>query len=232
MEIISDNKWSGIRRSLDTKGFVHIPSVLTKEECSDIISLYRQESLFRSTIDMQRYRFGIGEYKYLNYPLPELIQSYRDVFYTALVPTANDWMEKLESDVRYPAGLQDFLSRCHQKNQNRPTPLILKYERGGYNTLHQDIYGEIFFPFQVVFMLTEKDKDYEGGELVFVEQLPRAQSRSHVLNPGIGDAVIFTTNFRPVDGMRGFYRARMKHGVSTVLTGLRYTMGLIFHDAA
>ena len=232
MKKISDDKWSDIRSSLDTKGFAHISSALTKEECADVISLYRQEALFRSTIDMQRYRFGIGEYKYLNYPLPELIQSYRDVFYTALVPIANDWMEKLGSDLRYPTRHQDFLSKCHQKNQNRPTPLILSYERGGYNALHQDIYGEIFFPFQAVFMLTQPGKDYEGGELVFVEQLPRAQSRAHVLNPGIGDAVIFTTNFRPVEGIRGFYRARMKHGVSTVRSGMRFTMGVIFHDAA
>ena len=180
---------------------------------------------------MQRYRFGMGEYKYFSYPLSPLIESLRRTFYPALVAIANDWMEKLNSDIRYPEDLDEFLSRCHSAGQRRPTPLILRYEAGGYNTLHQDLYGEVYFPFQAVVMLSRPGIDYQGGELVFVEQLPRAQSRAQVLSPAQGDAVVFTTNFRPVKGAKGFYRGRMKHGVSQVTSGVRYTTGTIFHDA-
>lgn len=219
-------------QSLNTQGFACIGPVLSENLCVELISHYKKEETFRSTIDMKRYRFGEGEYKYFKHPLPASIQSLRVRFYQSLVPVANEWMSRLGMDVRYPADLEEFLARCHAKNQKRPTPLMLRYEAGGYNTLHQDLYGEIFFPFQIVFMLTQSGRDFEGGELVFVEQLPRAQSRAHVLNPNQGEAVIFTTNFRPVTGARGYYRGRMKHGVSPVRSGVRYTMGLIFHDAA
>lgn len=224
--------WLEIRQSLDDRGFALAAAVLPAEDCDRLVNLYSHEPAFRSTINMQRYRFGLGEYKYLAYPLPHLVQSLRQLFYPALVPVANEWMERLGIDIRYPEALDEFLSLCHARGQTRPTPLILHYERGGYNTLHQDLYGEVFFPFQVVFTLTERGKDYEGGELVFVEQLPRAQSRAEVVTPQRGDAIIFTTNFRPVKGSRGYYRSRMKHGVSPVKAGTRYTMGLIFHDAA
>jgi Uncharacterized protein conserved in bacteria len=231
MEKFNNVNWGDVRASLDARGFVHIPSVLSQDDCSELISLYTREQLFRSTINMQRYRFGQGEYKYFNYPLPEIIQSVRERFYPELVSVANDWMNRLGEDANFPDTLGEFLARCHAKEQLRPTPLILRYEVGGYNTLHQDIYGDVFFPFQIVFMLTQPGKDYEGGELVFVEQLPRAQSRAEVILPEVGDAVIFTTNFRPVKGSRGFYRARMKHGVSAIKKGIRFTMGVIFHDA-
>jgi len=219
-------------KTLDSHGFSLVPSVLSEKECIGITDLYEEEKLFRSTINMQRYRFGMGEYKYFSYPLPPLIQSLREGFYRQLAPIANEWMNRLGVDLRYPHELRDFLSLCHSKEQQRSTPLILRYTEGGYNTLHQDIYGEVFFPFQVVFMLKQRGNDYQGGELVFVEQLPRAQSRAEVVTPLQGDAVIFTTNFRPVKGSRGYYRARMKHGVSPVKEGIRYTLGLIFHDAA
>lgn len=231
MEKLNNVNWDDARASLDARGFVRIPSVLSEDDCSEMISLYSREQLFRSTIDMKRYRFGQGEYKYFNYPLPEIIQSVREGFYPELVPVANDWMNRLGEDANFPDTLGEFLARCHAKGQLRPTPLILRYEVGGYNTLHQDIYGDVFFPFQIVFMLTQPGKDYEGGELVFVEQLPRAQSRAEVILAEVGDAVIFTTNFRPVKGSRGFYRARMKHGVSSIKKGIRFTMGVIFHDA-
>ena len=221
-----------VAHGLDTGGFALVKEVLSPEECDTIRDFYEQERLFRSTINMQRYRFGLGEYKYFNYPLPALVRSLREKFYEHLVPLANEWMSRLGLDIRYPEKLDAFLALCHSKNQRRATPLVLRYEGGGFNTLHQDIYGEVYFPFQVVFMLTERGTDYEGGELVFVEQLPRAQSRAEVITPGKGDAVIFTTNFRPVKGSRGYYRAKMKHGVSPVRKGTRYTMGLIFHDAA
>jgi hypothetical protein len=180
---------------------------------------------------MQRYRFGKGEYKYFNYPLPPLIQALRERIYPHLAAVANEWMKFSGSAIQYPAELQQFLDHCHAHEQKRPTPLILRYNAGGYNTLHQDIYGEVFFPFQVVLMLKQPWKDFEGGELVFVEQVPRAQSRAVVLSPHLGDAIIFTTNFRPVQGVRGYYRSRMKHGVSTVTKGERVTLGIIFHDA-
>jgi uncharacterized protein len=232
MEKIKITDWTKVRESLDGCGFASVKGVLTREACVGLIDHYSDEKLFRSTINMERYRFGRGEYKYFSYPLPHLIQSLRKDFYKPLVPIANDWMQRLGIDVAYPEDLAEFLSVCHAKDQIRPTPLMLRYEAGGYNTLHQDIYGEVYFPFQVVFMLSEPAKDYDGGELVFVEQLPRAQSRAEVVKPGLGDAVIFTTNFRPVRGSKGYYRARMKHGVSPVKEGMRYTMGLIFHDAS
>jgi uncharacterized protein len=231
MERLRNIDWPEIRRLLDNKGFARIPSLLTSDECASIIRLYDDERLFRSTINMQRYRFGQGEYKYFSYPLPAIVQSLREGFYPFLVPVANDWMEHLGVSLRYPEAIERFLSQCREKKQYRPTPLVLRYEAEGYNTLHQDMYGEIFFPFQVVLMLAESGTNYDGGELVFVEQLPRAQSRAEVLTPQLGDAVIFTTNFRPVNGSRGYYRARMKHGVSRVRSGLRYTLGIIFHDA-
>ena len=223
--------WVRVENDLHSSGFAMIPSLLSPDECSQLIDLYTNEGKFRSTITMERYRFGKGEYKYLAYPLPAIIQELRESFYPPLVPVANEWMQRLGIDVRYPAALKEFLSACHDAGQHRPTPLILRYERGGFNTLHQDMYGDVFFPFQVVFLLTQPGQDFRGGELVFVEQLPRAQSRAEVLTPSLGDAIVFTTNFRPVKGSRGFYRARMKHGVSPIKEGIRYTMGIIFHDA-
>ena len=232
MEGIRNVDWIKVRESLDAHGFAQVKNVLSRETCEEIVKLYSDEKLFRSTINMQRYRFGLGEYRYFTYPLPSVIQGLRQDVYQPLVSIANDWMKSLSIEITYPNNLEKFLALCHSKNQQRPTPLILRYEINGFNTLHQDIYGEVYFPFQVVFMLTEAGKDFEGGELVFVEQLPRAQSRAEVVNPAQGDAVIFTTNFRPVKGIKGYYRAKMKHGVSRIKKGMRYTMGIIFHDAA
>lgn len=232
MKEIDRLDWIRIRETLDGKGFVQLKEVLPREFCERMIALYAEEALFRSTIDMQRYRFGVGEYKYFCYPLPGPLQSLREAFYPPLVPIANEWMSRLGIQTHYPESLNEFLATCHAQEQRRPTPLVLRYEAGGFNTLHQDIYGEVYFPFQIVFMLTQPGRDYEGGELVFVEQVPRAQSRAEVINPGIGDAVIFTTNFRPVKGSKGYYRTKMKHGVSPVKNGRRYSMGLIFHDAS
>lgn len=213
---------------LDDRGYVHLKGVLSESECVQLRSMYDITGHFRSVINMQRYRFGKGEYKYFSYPLPTLLTELRERFYAQLFPIANDWMEKLGIDIEYPASHKEFLKQCHDANQLRPTPLILRYEQGGFNTLHQDLYGEIYFPFQVVFVLTN---EHEGGELVFVEQLPRAQSKAEVVKPAMGDAIIFTTNFRPVNGTRGYYRAKMKHGVSEVKSGIRMALGIIFHDA-
>ncbi len=230
MKILSQTDWTEIRKSLNEKGFAHLPAVLSTDECFSLQNNYDYADLYRSTINMQRYRFGKGEYKYFKYPLPTVIEQLRRTLYSPLASIANDWMEKLKIEHRYPSEHSDFIETCRDKNQVRPTPLILRYEEGGYNTLHQDLYGEVYFPFQVVFVLTQVGKDHEGGELVFIEQLPRAQSKAEILVPNQGDAIIFTTNFRPVNGSKGFYRAKMKHGISEVKKGIRYALGIIFHD--
>ena len=181
---------------------------------------------------MQRYRFGKGEYKYYRYPLPNVVQALREHLYNPLSNIANGWMEKLGIAITFPPQHHELVAACNAKSQSRPTPLILRYETGGFNTLHQDLYGDVYFPFQVVFALSEPGKDYDGGEFVLVENIPRAQSRAEVIKINQGDALIFTTNFRPVKGTKGYYRATIKHGVSPVRAGIRYAMGIIFHDAA
>ena len=224
--------WTSVVDSLNTNGYAIVPSVLSAEECSHLSGLYEDDYLYRNIINMQRYRFGQGEYKYFNYPLPPTIQSLRELFYPPLAKVANDWMQRLGTELEFPSSHGELIKRCWQNQQNRPTPLILRYESGGFNTLHQDLYGEIYFPFQVVFVLSRKGRDHEGGEFVLTEQVPRAQSKVRVLHPGQGDAVIFTTNFRPIPGAKGYYKAKMKHGVSEITTGTRYSLGIIFHDAA
>lgn len=224
--------WNEIMESLNTRGYAIIPEVLSKPECEHLRGFYDEDQLFRSVISMERYRFGKGEYKYFNYPLPPSIQVLREGLYQPLSTLANEWMQKLGVDMHYPEQHQQLLERCKAKNQHRPTPLILRYQHGGYNTLHQDLYGEVYFPFQVVFVLTQHGVDHEGGDFVLTEQLPRAQSKAEVIRPNQGDAVIITTNFRPVAGKNGFYKTRVKHGVSEVKHGQRFALGLIFHDAA
>ncbi|HYI78606.1 MAG TPA: 2OG-Fe(II) oxygenase [Chryseolinea sp.] len=232
MKDIQTMNWTPITETLNQKGYALIENVLSQAECSHLAGLYDDQYLYRSTINMQRYRFGQGEYKYFNYPLPPTIQVLREILYAPLASIANEWMEKLNTTVQFPEMHYDFVKECQAKSQTRPTPLLLRYERGGFNTLHQDIYGEVYFPFQVVFVLTQAGKDHEGGEFVLTEQVPRAQSKVEVLQPNQGDAVIFTTNFRPVKGAKGYYKAKMKHGVSEVKKGIRYSLGIIFHDAA
>jgi uncharacterized protein len=232
MKDIQQLDWNKISADLHGKGYSHVGSVLSKTECARISDLYNIDPMFRSVINMQRYRFGQGEYKYFKYPLPPLIQTLRETFYTPLSSIANEWMERLEMPLRFPSKHEDLLKSCNSKGQERPTPLILRYEKGGFNTLHQDLYGEVYFPFQVVCVLTQPGTDHQGGEFVLTEQVPRAQSKAIVLAPDQGDIVIFTTNFRPVKGTRAFYRAAMKHGVSEVTNGIRYSLGIIFHDAA
>lgn len=216
--------------SLNHTGFARIKKFLTDEQCTDLINNYSNDKLYRNTIDMKRYRFGEGQYRYFSYPLPNTIQKIRTSLYEPLAVIANEWNQNLGIDIRYPKTHAEFIEVCQRNNQLRPTPLILRYGAGGYNTLHQDLYGDIYFPFQVVFMLTQKGIDHEGGEFVLTEQVPRAQSIARVVTADKGDAVIFTTNFRPVNGSRGYYRAKLKHGVSEVLSGHRYAMGIIFHD--
>lgn len=223
--------WELINKELSNKGFVVLPNVLSKNECEYFQSLYDDATLYRSVINMERYRFGKGEYKYFNYPLPLKIQAMREEFYQPLASVANEWSHQLALTETFPSTHHELISVCKEKGQLRPTPLILRYEQGGFNTLHQDLYGEVYFPFQILFPLSQHGVDFEGGEFVMTEQLPRAQSRAHVLRPNQGDAVIFTTNYRPVKGTRGFYKVKMKHGISELKTGIRYAWGLIFHDA-
>ncbi|WP_375347361.1 2OG-Fe(II) oxygenase (plasmid) [Priestia megaterium] len=230
-ERIASLNWAALHQSLDEGGYVKLSTLLDKNECEEIINMYDQPPYFRSTINMERYRFGRGEYKYFQAPLPAVLQELRTHFYPQLATAANRWLNHLGKDTIYPADHKEFLKQCHQKEQVRSTPLILKYEEGGYNCLHQDLYGEIYFPFQVLFALNQREKDYTGGESVLVEQRPRAQSRGHVITLEQGEALIFPTNHRPVLGTRGYYKTTLHHGVSTITSGTRYGLGIIFHDA-
>jgi uncharacterized protein len=223
--------WDIITNNLMAKGFARIPGVFSEEECNAIRAQYMESSLYRSVISMERYRFGKGEYKYFAYPLPDKIQTVRESLYETLFQTANTSMGLVDAGIEYPSNHTEFLRDCTTKGQQRPTPLILKYGPGGYNTLHQDLYGEVFFPFQVVILLSKPEEEFEGGEFVIVEQIPRAQSKATVIKLNKGDGLVFTTNFRPVKGVRGYYRASMKHGLSEVTAGERFALGIIFHDA-
>ncbi|MFE4898223.1 2OG-Fe(II) oxygenase [Peribacillus butanolivorans] len=223
--------WGQIHQTLDDQGFAKLPVLLTPEQCQNFINLYDQEELYRNTINMGRYRFGEGEYKYFNYPLPAILQELRTAFYPELAIAANRWLHQLGKEAIYPESLDVFLEECHEKEQTRSTPLILKYEAGGYNCMHQDLYGDVYFPFQVVFTLNQRGGDYTGGESILVEQRPRAQSRGHVITLEQGEALLFPTNHRPVEGKKGYYKNTMRHGVSTLQSGIRYGMGIIFHDA-
>jgi len=223
--------WEDIEDSLHQWGQAKIESLLTPAECAELIALYEDDSKFRSTINMERYRFGMGEYKYLADPLPLIVQELRTEMYRHLAPVANKWMQAMGTTERYPSELTEFLEICRRKKQTKPTPLILRYEEGGYNCLHQDIYGEVAFPLQLTCALSRNGVDYSGGEFLLVEQRPRAQSRAEVVTLNQGDAVIFANRYRPVEGSRGYYRVNMRHGVSRLLSGRRYTMGIIFHNA-
>lgn len=224
--------WHGAEDSLSQRGYAVTAPVLSPDECASVAEMYGVASRFRSHILMERYRFGVGDYKYFGNPLPEIVASLRASAYPHLAKVANQWAEAFgEKSPRFPEEHAAFLKICHQVGQTKPTPLLLHYEAGGYNCLHQDIYGEIAFPLQMVFMLGQQDRDWEGGEFLLVEQQPRAQSKGEVVRADQGQAVIFTTRYRPVRGARGYYRVNMKHAVSRVHRGTRYTLGLIFHDA-
>ena len=223
--------WSSAEQSLNSQGFALLPQLLSEAECRSLRDLYPDSARFRSRIDMRRYRFGRGEYQYFAYPLPDLVAELRQHLYSHLVPLANLWMSRLSSPDRFPPTLAELTARCHAAGQSRPTPLLLHYGPGDFNCLHQDLYGAIYFPFQVVFLLSDPERAFSGGELVLVEQQPRAQSIPHVVRPRLGEAVILSTRYRPAAGSRGFYRTNLKHGVSTLHAGERYTLGVIFHDA-
>lgn len=223
--------WTGVSTQLDGQGWAVLDELLTDGECGTIAGLYRDEDRFRSRVVMARHGFGRGEYKYFGHPLPGIVATLRSALYAHLAPIAGRWSAALGSAVRYPAAHAEFLERCHRAGQTRPTPLLLQYEAGDYNCLHQDLYGEHVFPLQVTILLAEPGRDFTGGEFVLTEQRPRMQSRADVVPLRRGDGVIFPVRHRPVQGTRGAYRVTLRHGVSRVRSGRRHTLGLIFHDA-
>ena len=224
--------WRAAEESLSARGYAVTTPLLTPEECKSIVALYSDEKHFRSHIIMERHRFGAGDYKYFSNPLPEIITELRTHAYPHLAPIANAWAKALGDEGKpFPSMHQAFLKICHKAEQNRPTPLLLHYEAGGYNCLHQDLYGEVAFPMQMVFLLGQPGREWDGGEFILVEQQPRAQSKAEVVAVNQGQAIIFTTRYRPVKGSRGCYRVNLRHGVSRVHRGTRYTLGIIFHDA-
>jgi uncharacterized protein len=223
--------WPGIAAELDAHGCALAPSLLTPDECEAVASLYGAEHRFRSRVVMARHGFGRGEYKYFAYPLPALVEGLRTALYPRLAEIANRWSEAMGASTRYPPDHDAYLARCRAAGQVKPTPLLLQYGAGDYNCLHQDLYGELVFPFQVAILLSAPGADFTGGEFVLTEQRPRMQSRAEVVPLRQGDGVIFPVHHRPVRGTRGSYRVTMRHGVSRLRSGRRHTLGIIFHDA-
>ena len=223
--------WLQITSELDAQGCAVLKGLLTPDQCRATAALYPDDTHFRSRVVMGRHGFGRGEYKYFSYPLPDLIAQLRPALYTHLQGVANRWNEAMGIDIRYPAEYAAFLKRCHEAGQARPTPLLLQYEAGDFNCLHQDLYGEHVFPLQVAILLSEPGRDFTGGEFVLTEQRPRMQSRAEVVPLAQGDAVAFAVHHRPVQGTRGTYRVNLRHGVSRIRSGQRHTLGVIFHDA-
>ncbi len=223
--------WRGLADQLDERGFAITEPVLDRPECEALAALFDGD-VFRSTVEMARHRFGEGRYRYFSHPLPDPIQAAREAFYERLAPIANRWADLLSGDSpKFPATHDALLARCRAAGQTRPTPLLLRYRAGDWNALHQDLYGDVYFPFQVLTVLSEAGADYTGGEFVLLEQRPRAQSRAHVLRPPRGAFVIFPTRERPNRGSRGYHRVALRHGVSTVTSGERTALGIIFHDS-
>ena len=223
--------WERVAADLDARGHARLPRLLTARECRATAALWQERQRFRSHVDMARHRFGEGAYRYFARPLPPLVEALRRRLYPPLARIANAWAERVGGDERYPATLARFLARCREEEQRRPTPLLLRYEAGGYNCLHQDLYGPVAFPLQVAILLSEPGREFEGGEFLLVEQRPRMQSRGEAIALARGEALVFPTRERPVAGARGWYRCQMRHGVSTLARGERATLGIIFHDA-
>lgn len=217
--------------AMHQNGYAILNHFLSKEECDNLKAAYDDKALYRKTVVMERYRFGLGKYKYFDYPLPNILQTLRTRIYPLLAPIANQWMKALNQNLVFPGQHSELIALCKANSQHQATALILKYGKGGFNTLHQDLYGDVYFPIQMVLFLSEPGLDHKGGEFVLTQQNVRAQSKAIVLQPKKGDILIFTTNYRPVKGSKGYFRANMKHGVSEVHEGERYSLGIIFHDA-
>jgi hypothetical protein len=228
---IARRDWDAVARALDEHGHARLPGLLTPRECAEAIRLYAVRHRFRSFIDMGRHRFGEGDYRYFAAPLPKIVATLRKELYARLAPIANDWSIRLGEEASLPPRLDEYQERCHAAGQTRPTPLLLHYSAGGYNCLHQDLYGALVFPLQVTVLLSDPRRDFSGGELLLVEQRPRMQSRGEAIVLERGEAVIFPCRTRPVRGARGDFRTAMRHGVSRLHTGDRFALGIIFHDA-
>ncbi len=231
MERIDALAWPEIEARLDSSGCARTGVVLTRAECDALIALQGDDARFRKRVVMERHRFGRGDYAYFANPLPGIVSELRHALYPRLVPLANRWAERLRASERYPERLDEFLDRCHRAGQTRPTPLLLRYDAGGFNCLHRDLYGALAFPLQAMIMLSEPDVDFAGGEFLVVENRARQQSIGTVLAPRRGELVVFGVNERPVVAKRGFARASLRHGVSEIARGERHTLGIIFHDA-
>lgn len=229
---IKSYAWQDISRELGANGSAVLPKLLDAEQCALLAGLYEQPDLFRSRVIMARHGFGRGEYQYFAYPLPPIIDELRTSLYSRFAPLANAWNKEMKSETEFPADHAQYLKRCAEAGQTKPTPLLLRYTADDFNCLHQDLYGELLFPIQVTILLSEPNIDFSGGEFVLTEQRPRMQSRVEVIPLNRGDAVAFAVNNRPVKGARGSYRVKLRHGVSRVRSGLRHTLGIIFHDAA
>jgi hypothetical protein len=223
--------WSAVEQQLDGSGCAVLPALLTADETGALVSLYDDDRLFRSRVVMAKHGFGRGEYKYFKYPLPDIVTDLRTAMYASLVPIANRWNESMRMAVRYPDSHAEFIARCRDAGQARPTPLLLRYAAGDFNALHQDVYGEHVFPLQMMVLLSDPGREFTGGEFVVTEQRPRMQSRVEVVPVSRGDAVVWAVRDRPAQGRRGTYRVTMRHGVSRVRSGHRHTAGVIFHDA-
>jgi hypothetical protein len=224
--------WAAVAEQLDAQGYAHLPGLLDAEACAQLIAMYGTSERFRSRVVMARHGYGRGEYQYFARPLPDLVQRLRQDLYARLAPQANRWMERLRRDTRFPDTLAQLEAACAELGQTQPTPLLLKYGQGDENRLHQDMYGELHFPLQVVSLLSDPSRDFVGGEFVLTEQRPRMQSRVEVVPMARGDAVVFAGALRPVTGTRGDYAVKVRHGVSCVRQGERFSLGVIFHDAA
>ena len=223
--------WDRITAELDARGNATTGPVLSRAECEALASAYDADQLFRSRVVMARHGFGQGEYKYYAYPLPAPVATLRETLYPRLAEVANRWKAALGGPADYPAVHAEYVARCHAAGQTRPTPLLLRYGPGDYNCLHQDLYGELFFPLQVAFLLSDPEREFSGGEFVLTERRPRMQTRAEVVALAQGEGVVFAVNQRPVRGARGPYRVTMRHGVSRLRSGRRHTLGIIFHDA-
>ncbi|MFL5522048.1 MAG: 2OG-Fe(II) oxygenase [Gemmatimonadales bacterium] len=232
MSRIASLDWARVAADLEAGGNAVLPELVSPADCRELVSLYARDAVFRSRIVMARHGFGRGEYKYFAEPLPDLVQRLRTELYPHLVPVANRWNEALGIAMRFPLDHATFRVRCHDAGQTKPTPLLLQYEAGDFNCLHQDVYGDLVFPLQVAVLLSEPGQDFTGGEFVMTEQRPRMQSRADVVPLRQGDAVVFAVRHRPVQGARGVYRVNLRHGVSRIRAGRRHTVGIIFHDAA
>ena len=224
--------WKSVAADVTENGAAVLRNLLPQASCESVAALYDQPDGFRSRVHMARHNFGKGEYRYFAYPLPSWLTDLRSDLYARLAPVANQWATDLRYEHDYPTSHRDYIERCHAARQQRPTPLLLRYVAGDYNCLHQDLYGEEWFPLQVIVLLNAPEQDFRGGELLIVEQRPRAQSKGSVIPLQQGDAAVIAVNHRPRRGARGYSRVTLRHGVSPLTRGRRHTLGIIFHDAA